>query len=191
MRDARSIAALAAAIALCLGGQAAYGQTATIKVSNAWARRAAMAHGDKGAMGKDMAGMGKDMAGMGKDRGAMESMGQSGGRGGMASMAGGGATSAVYLTLDNAGPQADALVSASSEVARTTELHEVKQDGGVMKMRPVEKIPVPAGGKVDLKPGGYHVMLIGLTRDLKPGDTVPVTLRFERGGEMRVEAAVK
>jgi copper(I)-binding protein len=60
-----------------------------------------------------------------------------------------------------------------------------------MKMRPVKSIPVPAGGTVELKPGGYHIMLPDLERDLKPGDTVPVTLRLERGGELRIEAAVR
>ena len=177
MRDARSLTALATALVLLLGGPAAHGQAQPIKISNVWARRAAMAHADMGTPGKD------------KD--AMGSMGQKGAdKGGMSHMAGQGATSAVYLTVDNAGPRADALVSASSDVAKTTELHEVRTEEGV-KMRPVEKIPLPAGGKVELKPGGYHVMLIGLTRDLKPGDIIPVTLTFELGGEMRVEATVK
>ena len=60
-----------------------------------------------------------------------------------------------------------------------------------MKMRPVKSIPVPAGGTVELKPGGYHIMLLDLKKDLKPGDTVPVTLSFEHGGELRIEAAVR
>jgi copper(I)-binding protein len=50
---------------------------------------------------------------------------------------------------------------------------------------------VPAKGKTELKPGGYHIMLLGLKQDLKPGEKVPVTLKFERGGEVRVEAVVK
>jgi len=60
-----------------------------------------------------------------------------------------------------------------------------------MKMRPVPKIAVPAGGKIEMKPGGYHVMLLGLKRDLKPGEKVAVTLKFERGGNVPVEAAVR
>ena len=109
---------------------------------------------------------------------------------GMHGMAGEGATSAVYVTIDNTGSQADALVvGRRATAAQTVELHEVKNDGGMMKMRPVQKIPLPAGGKVELKPGGYHVMLIGLTRDLKPGETVPVTLVFEHGAEVQVDAA--
>jgi copper(I)-binding protein len=183
MRNSRSSAALAAAIALLLGASGALAQSPSITVTNAWARRAAMAHGTMAAdKGKD------SMSGMAMDKGktAMAGMDK-----GMHGMAGEGATSAVYLTLDNKGSQADALVSASSAAAKSVELHEVKNEGGTMKMRPVQKIPLPAGGKVELKPGGYHVMLIGLTRDLKPGETVPVTLTFEHGAEMKIDATVK
>lgn len=149
-----------------------WAQAQTIRASNAWARRA-------GAMGK------MDM------KGSMEKMDKmSGDKGGMSPMAEGG-TGAVYVTLSNAGPQADALISASSDTARAAELHEVQQAEGVMKMRPVKSIPVPAGGTVELKPGGYHIMLLDLKKDLKPGDTVPVTLSFEHGGELRIEAAVR
>jgi copper(I)-binding protein len=63
--------------------------------------------------------------------------------------------------------------------------------GGMMNMRQVESIPVPAKGSVELKPGGYHVMLIGLTKDLKAGDTLPVTLTFEPGGTVKVTAKVR
>jgi len=109
--------------------------------------------------------------------------------GGMGKMEG--ANGAIYVTLTNTGTQADALLSASSDAAQTVELHEVKNDGGVMKMRPVAKIDVPAGGKIEMKPGGYHVMLLGLKHDLKKGDKVPVTLKFERGGEVNAEATVR
>ena len=102
-----------------------------------------------------------------------------------------GANGAIYVTVANTGTQADALLSASSDAAQTVELHETKKDGGVMKMRPVTKIDVPAGGKIEMKPGGYHVMLLGLKRDLKKGDKVAVTLKFERGGEVSAEATVR
>jgi copper(I)-binding protein len=152
-----------------------WAQTQTIRASNAWARRAA-------AMGK------MDMKG---STGSMEKMDKmTGDKGGMNAMAEGG-TGAVYVTLSNAGSQADALISASSDAAGTVELHEVQKESGVMKMRPVKSIPVPAGGKVELKPGGYHIMLLDLKHDLKPGDKVPVTLSFEHGGELRIEAAVR
>ncbi len=155
-----------------------WAQAQTIRASNAWARRA-------GAMGKvDMKGSTGSMEKMDK----MDKM--TGDKGGTSPMAEGG-TGAVYVTLSNPGPQADALTSASSDAARTVELHEVQKEGGMMKMRPVKSIPVPAGGTVELKPGGYHIMLLDLKHDLKPGDTVPVTLSFEHGGELRIEAAVR
>jgi hypothetical protein len=71
------------------------------------------------------------------------------------------------------------LVSAASPVAKIVELHEMKMDAGVMKMKAVDKLPLPAGKTVELKPGGYHVMLMDLTQTLKEGDTVPVTLTLE------------
>jgi copper(I)-binding protein len=59
------------------------------------------------------------------------------------------------------------------------ELHEMKMDGGVMKMKAIERLPLPAGQTVALKPGGYHVMLMGLAQPLNAGDSIPVTLTFE------------
>jgi hypothetical protein len=101
------------------------------------------------------------------------------------------ANGAVYMTIANQGAQADAVVSATSEVAKVVELHESKNEGGVMTMRPLSRFPLPAGGKVEMKPGGYHVMLLGLTRDLHPGDTVKVTLTFEKAAPVTVEAPVR
>ena len=60
-----------------------------------------------------------------------------------------------------------------------------------MRMRPLTKVEVPAGGRIEMKPGGHHIMLLGLTRDLQPGDTVTVRLRFEKAGERVVEAPVR
>lgn len=102
-------------------------------------------------------------------------------------------TSAVYFTLVNEGGAPDALVGASvsSTVASAAEIHETTMEGGVMKMQPVPRVEVPAGGRVEFKPGGYHVMLIGLKQELKVGDTIQVVLRFEKGGEMTVQAQVR
>jgi hypothetical protein len=176
MRQTLRFAAIGFAAGFVLGallvGAPVQAQAQTIKASNAWARRAP-------AMG-GQAGMDK----MSK----MDKMG--GEKGGMGAMGGAG-TGAVYVTLSNSGAQADALVSASTDAAQTVELHETKQEAGVMKMRPVKTIPVPAGGKTELKPGGYHIMLMGLKHDLKPGDKVAVTLEFEHGGRVRVEAPVR
>jgi hypothetical protein len=172
MSDMLRIAAVSSAFGLLLAAPAcSQAQAQTIQASNAWARRAAAMSGME-SMGS--AGKAEKMGG---DKGAMGSMGQG--------------TGAVYVTLSNSGSQADALVAASTDTARTVELHEVQNEGGVMKMRPVKSIPVPAGGKVELKPGGYHLMLLGLKRDLKPGETVPVTLKFEHGAEVRIDAAVR
>jgi copper(I)-binding protein len=159
---------LAAGVVL-MGPGLAHAQTIT--ASNAWARHAA-------AMGSmEKSGSVGKMDKMAGDKGAMSM--------------GGGGTGAVYVTLSNTASQPDALIAASSEAARTAELHETTQAGGVMKMRPAKSIPVPAGGKVELKPGGYHIMLLDLKHDLKAGEKIPVTLKFEQGGEVRIEAAVR
>ena len=71
------------------------------------------------------------------------------------------------------------LVSAQSPVAGVVEVHEMAMDGGVMRMRAVPSLALPAGKAVDLKPGGYHVMLMDLKGQVKDGDTVPVTLVVE------------
>lgn len=82
-------------------------------------------------------------------------------------------------------PQNMRLVSASSPVTPTVEVHEMAMQNDVMKMRQVPSIELPAGKPVDLKPGGYHVMLMGLKQALKAGETVPLTLVFERGDGKR------
>ncbi len=88
-----------------------------------------------------------------------------------------------------------ALVGASSPVAAITEVHEMKMEGTVMKMRPIARLDLPAGKPVKLLPGGYHVMLINLKQALKKGDTVPLTLQFEgpdkKISEMRMSAPVR
>lgn len=79
-----------------------------------------------------------------------------------------------------------AIIGASSPVAGVTEVHEMKMDGGVMKMRAVARLDLPAGKPVKLQPGGYHVMLMDLKQPLKKGDLVPLTLKFE-GKDKSVE----
>lgn len=107
-------------------------------------------------------------------------------------MSHGGNNGAAYMVISNSGEEVDRLVSASSNVAETVELHTVEEgDGGVMAMRQVEAIEVPAGGETTLEPGGFHVMLIGLTQDLTPGDTFNVTLEFETAGAMDVAFEVR
>ena len=75
-------------------------------------------------------------------------------------------------------PADSALVSASSPVAGLVEVHEMAMDGGVMRMRAIQQLALPAGKTVSLKPGGYHVMLMDLKGPLKEGEAVPITLTF-------------
>ncbi len=79
------------------------------------------------------------------------------------------------------------LVGAASPVAGVSEIHEMKMDGGIMKMRAVERLELPAGKPVQLAPGGYHVMLLNLKQPLKRGDSVALTLQVETPGK-KVEA---
>lgn len=102
-----------------------------------------------------------------------------------------GANGVGYMTLRNRGTQPDRLVSASSAAARAVELHAHIREGDVMRMRPVTDIPIPAGGAVTLQPSGLHLMLIGLAEPLRRGTEIPVTLRFERAGEVRVALPVQ
>jgi periplasmic copper chaperone A len=83
----------------------------------------------------------------------------------------------AFMQLQSA--QDAKLVSAQSPVAGVVEVHEMAMDGGVMRMRAVPHLDLPAGKAVDLKPGGYHVMLMDLKGQVKDGDTVPVTLVVE------------
>jgi copper(I)-binding protein len=96
---------------------------------------------------------------------------------------------AAYLTIQS--PTADRLVSVSTPVARKAELHTMSMSGGIMQMRPVAGIDVPGGQPVKLKPGGEHVMLLGLNHPLQEGQSFPLTLTFEKGGTRTVEVAIE
>ena len=99
---------------------------------------------------------------------------------------------AAFMVIENTGDADDRLVSAASDVAQKVELHTHMDMGdGVMKMMEVkEGFAVPAHGHHALARGGDHVMLLGLTRELKQGDMVSVTLTFEKAGEMTIEVPV-
>ena len=95
-----------------------------------------------------------------------------------------------YMTVRNAGA-ADKLIAASSPVAAKVELHIHVNDNGVMKMREVPGgYEIPAKGSFELKPGGAHLMFMDLKAPLKEGDKVPVTLKFEKAGEVKAEFRV-
>jgi len=93
-----------------------------------------------------------------------------------------------FLKITSA--SADRLIAASAPVSKTVELHTMQMDGDVMRMREVAAIDLPAGRTVELKPGGLHVMFIGLNQPLQDGATFPLTLRFEKAGEVKVDMKV-
>ncbi len=98
----------------------------------------------------------------------------------------------VFLTIENETKQDDVLVAASSPVSQKVELHNHINDNGVMRMREVEGgIPLPKGQKVMLKPGSYHVMLMGLKKPLKVGDEFPLTLKFKNAQAKTVTVEVE
>ena len=94
-----------------------------------------------------------------------------------------------FMKIENKGP-VDQLISASSPVAGEVQLHEMAMDGNVMKMRQVKDIAVPAGGAVELKPGGLHLMFMNIKAPLTAGESVPVKLKFAKAGEVEVKMPV-
>lgn len=97
---------------------------------------------------------------------------------------------AVYLTIVNTGDHADALVAVHFDGAEMAEIDESRMEGDVMQMRPVASLEIPAGGTVELKPGGYHIMLMNLKHDLTAGEHASLTLEFEHSGQVAIEAEV-
>ena len=93
---------------------------------------------------------------------------------------------AAYVSVVNQGTKADRLLSISTPAARSAELHTTVMAGDVMKMEAAGEIDVPAGATLEMKPGGLHVMLMGLIAPLKQGETIEMTLRFERAGDLKV-----
>jgi copper(I)-binding protein len=99
--------------------------------------------------------------------------------------------SAGYLTLVNDTTAEDALVSASSPRAERVEVHEMTMEGGVMQMRAAPRLPIPAGGSVELAPSGRHLMFYGVAQPFAEGETIPVRLTFERAGAIDVSLPVR
>jgi copper(I)-binding protein len=126
---------------------------------------------------------------------------------------------AAYLVVQNTGSAPDFLLGGSSDVAKAVEVHEtvaipegsaapaasagmgmkspnasaggMGTGGSMMGMQKMDRLEIPAGGSVELKPGSYHLMLIGLTRELKAGEKIDITLKFEKAGDVRVPAEVR
>jgi periplasmic copper chaperone A len=102
-----------------------------------------------------------------------------------------GMNSAVYFVIENHNAEADELIGAASDVAEAVEVHESRMEGDVMTMNRVESVALEPSAKVEFKPGGYHVMLIGLRRELKAGDEIEVSLQFRGSPEITVKATVR
>ena len=99
-------------------------------------------------------------------------------------------TGGAFMVLVNKGG-ADRLLGISADVARSTELHEMKMENDVMRMRQVDAIALQSGQTVELKPGGYHLMFVGLKAPLKAGESFPMKLKFEKAGEVTVDVKVE
>jgi copper(I)-binding protein len=96
-----------------------------------------------------------------------------------------------FLTVTNTGATADRLVSATSPAAAQVQVHEMKMDGAIMRMRELDNgLEIPPGATVTLAPGGVHLMMMGLKAPFKEATRVPVTLVFEKAGRIEVELAV-
>lgn len=106
--------------------------------------------------------------------------------------AGGAKTGAAYFEIENTGTTADRLLSAKTDIAERVELHESIEEGGVAKMQALKDgIEVPAGGEAKLKPRGMHVMLLGLKQRLEEDQSFPMTLTFEKQGDVQIKVEVE
>lgn len=95
-----------------------------------------------------------------------------------------------YLTVANTGKAADALIKVESPLAAKVEMHSSSMAGGMMSMKMEARVAVPGGGKAAFTPGGYHLMLIGLTKTTKAGDQIPATLTFASGARLKTTFVV-
>jgi len=96
----------------------------------------------------------------------------------------------VYMTLSNQAAMPDKLLQVTTESAASAGVHEIAEKDGMATMRPVEALDIPAGGSVELKPGGFHIMLMGLKAPMKKGDRLTLHLKFEHAGLIDVMAQV-
>ncbi len=99
--------------------------------------------------------------------------------------------SAAYMIIKNTSSNEDQLLSVTSDISEATEIHTVLKENGMMKMRPVSSIDIPANGERRLKKGGFHIMLIRLKHILKPGDQYPLVLTFKKAGQITLNIFVR
>jgi len=103
----------------------------------------------------------------------------------------GATTGVVFFTISNAGNTTDRLLRASTPIAARVALHQMAVDEGMMKMRAVPSLELRPGARLELQPGGYHLMLLDLKQPLKAGEKFPITLIFERAGALTVPVQVE
>lgn len=163
----------ALSVLLILTATGCSGRASTIKAETVWARAATVISAE------NQSGNGSMHSKAGSSMGSMP---------GDASK---GPTSAIYMVLTNSRKESDALLAVRTDVAEKVELHRTTITNDVMRMEPVERIEIPAGGQVELKRGGLHVMLLGLKRDLKAGDTFKAVLVLSKAGEVSVDVEVR
>jgi len=99
--------------------------------------------------------------------------------------------SAAYLTITNNSSKEAILVSAASDIAGAVEIHQMSDTNGMMNMAMVSNVHIPAMGKITLQPGGFHIMLINLKKPVNKRDIIPITLHFQDGSSIMVNAVVK
>jgi copper(I)-binding protein len=97
----------------------------------------------------------------------------------------------VYFAVRNGAREADVLTGVSSEVAEAVEMHESKMEGEVMQMHPLPSVPLDPGAELTFQPGGMHIMLIGLKKELKLGEEIEVTFHFKNFGEITLQVPVQ
>ncbi|RPJ25748.1 MAG: copper chaperone PCu(A)C [Chloroflexi bacterium] len=102
-----------------------------------------------------------------------------------------GENGAIYFVIRNQARQADELTGVSSEIAEAVEMHESVMNGDVMQMHQLESVPLPPYSEITFKPGGLHIMLIGLKKNLKIGDEIEVTLHFKNFEEINILVPVR
>ena len=112
--------------------------------------------------------------------------------GGMSGMGGSDSAAGLFMTIQNHTGAADKLIKVETDAAKMAQIHLSEVDAnGVSSMHEVNGVEIPAGGSAELKPGSYHVMLMGLNQELKEGDQVTFTLTFQNAGSVTVKAPVK
>jgi copper(I)-binding protein len=101
-----------------------------------------------------------------------------------------GENGAIYFVIDNRGSNPDALSGASTDVAEVVEMHESRMNGDVMQMQQLDSVPLERSSETKFEPGGLHLMLVGLKKDLQVGEEVPITLHFTNAEDITVSVPV-